>query len=444
MRLLKTFAVLMVIIMIAVPVVGCGSSQTTTAATTAGTTAGTTSANPASATQAGGQPDTVKIGFLANMSGSNAETGRQGTLANNLMVEWVNDHGGIKALGGAKVELKVIDLMSDPNQAATILRRELEANPDIVACVGPSNSATTLPLLPVLQEYNIITSTGGTSDKIVEQGCDYIFMVNPKASLMSVAQSDFVEYYGKLKNWEKSELKLGILFENSSWGNDIAKSAKERYTKLGYNIVIEETFPTDQLTDASPLVTKLKSSGVNLVLLASSVNDTKLIRSTMKAMNYNPPCIGGGAGFVWPSFYLDLGEASNGVISAASWAYDLKSTKTNPDWDAVVKLYEEKYKEPLAEQTGHNIAHFMMVIDAIEACKSTDRQEIRDAYSKLTGKTSPWFALFGEDSKFDEFGYNVGGYPTVAQWQNGKLCSVFPIETAGSKLLDPDTMQPLN
>lgn len=437
----KFFAGILAVIMVLALLAGCQSGTNPSAPPTTTPPAGDTGTP---STETPDKVETIKIGLVTNLTGSNAETGRQAKLANDLMVDWINENGGVKAFDGAKVELHVIDLMSDANQAAMILKRELDAHPEIVALVGPSSSATTLPILPVLQEYGIITSTGGTSSAIVDQGCEYIFMVNPYAPLFSECQAGFVEYMVDLQGLDKDSMRLAIVYENSSWGTDIAKNAKTQYGDAGYNIVLEETFPTDQLTDASPIVTKLKNANVDLVLLASSVNDTKLIRSTMQAMNYNPWCVGGGAGFVWPSFYLDLGDSANGVFSTASWAYDLKSTQKNPYWDEIVNLYETRYNEPLAEQTGHNIAHIMMVIDAIENGKSLDRTVIRDEFRKLTGENSVWFALFGENSRFNEVNYNVGGYPTVAQWQNGKLCSVFPIETAGKQILDPDTLEPLN
>ena len=48
---------------------------------------------------------TVKIGNLLPLSGPSASVGLQGKQAREMAVEEINAAGGIKALGGAKLEL---------------------------------------------------------------------------------------------------------------------------------------------------------------------------------------------------------------------------------------------------------------------------------------------------------------------------------------------------
>ena len=49
--------------------------------------------------------ETVKIGFLNPFSGSDAESGMLDTEGARLAVKHINESGGIKALGGAQIEL---------------------------------------------------------------------------------------------------------------------------------------------------------------------------------------------------------------------------------------------------------------------------------------------------------------------------------------------------
>ena len=58
--------------------------------------------------------DTVNIGGLYPVTGGFAQIGQGCVNAAKLAVQMVNDAGGIKSLGGAKLNLIVSDVQSDP------------------------------------------------------------------------------------------------------------------------------------------------------------------------------------------------------------------------------------------------------------------------------------------------------------------------------------------
>ena len=77
-------------------------------------------------------------------------------------------------------------------------------------------------------------------------------------------------------------------------------------------------------------------------------------------------------------------------------------------------------------------------------CPLYETEECEGCASYFNGGA---FELFNDAvfySKFNEGGYNVGTYPVIAQWQDGELCAVFPLNEAGKSVLDPDTLEPLN
>src|SRR5947207_13661618 len=63
--------------------------------------------------------DTVNIGGLYPVTGSFAQIGQGCVNAAKLAVQMVNDAGGIKSLGGAKLNLIVSDVQSDPTVTRT-------------------------------------------------------------------------------------------------------------------------------------------------------------------------------------------------------------------------------------------------------------------------------------------------------------------------------------
>ena len=67
--------------------------------------------------------DTVKIGVLMPLTGSQSAIGNRQCDGIQLAVDLQNENGGIASLGGAKIELVVADTQSDSNIAVTEAER---------------------------------------------------------------------------------------------------------------------------------------------------------------------------------------------------------------------------------------------------------------------------------------------------------------------------------
>src|ERR1044071_6279771 len=72
--------------------------------------------------------ETVNIGGLYPVTGSFAQIGQACVNAAKLAVEMVNDAGGIKSLGGAKLNLIISDVQSDTTVTRTETDRLITGN----------------------------------------------------------------------------------------------------------------------------------------------------------------------------------------------------------------------------------------------------------------------------------------------------------------------------
>jgi branched-chain amino acid transport system substrate-binding protein len=86
--------------------------------------------------------DPVNIGALYPSTGSMAQIGQACVVAAKLAVEMVNAAGGIKSLGGAKLNLIVSDVQSDTTVTRTETDRLISGN-KLSAIHGCSASALT-------------------------------------------------------------------------------------------------------------------------------------------------------------------------------------------------------------------------------------------------------------------------------------------------------------
>ncbi|RLG58655.1 MAG: hypothetical protein DRN95_04015, partial [Candidatus Hydrothermarchaeota archaeon] len=121
------------------------------------------------------KPETieVKIGTIWPLSGPLASSGEKHLNGVKLRVMEVNDAGGIKSLGGAKVKLVVADNQGDPKVSASETER-LIVKEKIVGLVGCYTSSTTLPATEVTERYKIPTVACAGSPKITGRGYKYV------------------------------------------------------------------------------------------------------------------------------------------------------------------------------------------------------------------------------------------------------------------------------
>jgi branched-chain amino acid transport system substrate-binding protein len=68
----------------------------------------------------GAQATPVNVGVILPLSGANAQFGINSRQGIELVADEINAAGGLKGLGGAKINLVVADSTSTPTNAATV------------------------------------------------------------------------------------------------------------------------------------------------------------------------------------------------------------------------------------------------------------------------------------------------------------------------------------
>jgi branched-chain amino acid transport system substrate-binding protein len=384
-------------------------------------------ANPALAAEE------VKIALFVILSGPGVDLGQMSRDGAEMAAEDVNASGGIKALGGAKMKLVVADVTSNVAQGPSVTERILSTE-KISGAVGYGMSQMTLTCLPVIEKSQVPLLTSSISDKITQQGYKYVFEICPKGSQFGATQVKFLTF---LKDKYKIPVeKVGFVYENTAYGTSTAEGLKATALKEGYKIGLFEAYDA-RFTDASPLVTKIKASGVNVIFPVSYTTDAELIISTMQAMHVNPLVIGGGAGFIWPDIYKALGNKINGVFSVGSWSWDSKNIMSDPHRKSVVERYKKKFGTFMPEQAGEHYAMVWTLKDAIEKARSTDPKKIRDTLASIEITSGPAAIMQPGKIKFDKTGWNIYAHPTMIQWQKGEPRTVYPPEDATHDVIWP-------
>ena len=362
----------------------------------------------------------VNIGGLYPVTGSMARIGESCVASAKLAVQMVNDAGGIKSLGGAKLNLILSDVQSDTTVTRTETDRLISGN-KLSAIHGCYASALTLIASEVAERAKVPLLTGSSSDQL-NKGRSYTFTPFARASQFAQAQL-------RMSRLVSDKPKVAVIFENTAFGTATSNGLREQAAGEGVEIVLFEPYSAG-FTDAGPLINKVRASGANALFSVSYLNDLILIVRSVKQVGLSIAINGGSGGFVVPDFYKSVGKLAEGLQGVAHW---------NHDMDANAQKVNAEYKkltgEFIFEYAGGLVAQTFMIADALERAASTDPQKVRDAIASLNVSSGYAAMCPGGKVQFGPDGKNIHAHPVGVQWQNGDLASVYPTEDARAPLM---------
>src|SRR3984957_10888416 len=295
--------------------------------------------------------ETVNIGALYPVTGSLAQIGQGCVNAAKLATQMVNDAGGIKSLGGAKLNLIISDVQSDTTVTRTETDRLITSN-KLSAVHGCFASALTLIASEVCERAKVPIIPGSSSDQL-NKGRTHTFTPFARASQFAKAQLQMAKLVGDTP-------KAAVIYENTAFGTSTSNGLKELAPGEGVEIVMFEPYSAG-FTDASPLINKVKSSGANALFSVSYLNDLILIVRTVKQFGLDIAINGGSGGFVIPDFYNNVGKLAEGLQGVAHWNHDVSD-----DAQKVNLEFKKRTGDFLFEYAGGLVAQTFMLADALE------------------------------------------------------------------------------
>src|SRR5437879_9575404 len=162
--------------------------------------------------------DPVNIGALYPTTGSMAQIGVGCVAAAKLAAEMVNDAGGIKSLGGAKLNLIISDVQSDTTVTRTETDRLISGN-KLSAIHGCYASALTLIASEVAERAKVPMITGSSSDQL-NKGRTFTFTPFARASQFARAQLQMAKLVSDTP-------KVAVIFENTAFATPTSNGLEE-------------------------------------------------------------------------------------------------------------------------------------------------------------------------------------------------------------------------
>ena len=126
-------------------------------------------------------PAEVKVGLLVPLSGLYARPGAVMRMGAEMAIDHINAAGGVKAMGGARLKLVVLDSGDTTEKAKNAAQRMVSQETDMVAASGSYLSSFTLAVTEVTERAKLPLLTLSYSDLITSRGFKYVFQTSATA-----------------------------------------------------------------------------------------------------------------------------------------------------------------------------------------------------------------------------------------------------------------------
>jgi branched-chain amino acid transport system substrate-binding protein len=386
------------------------------------------------------KPTEIKIGLVEPLTGAYAVFGTEAKQAAELIIEDINNKGGIKNLKGAKLTLVVEDSKSTVDGAKLAAQRlvSVELVPIIL---GAYISRHTGGMLDITEPAKVIVVADALVDYLTEQG-EYIFRVCPKNSAHAVTNVNFIYEMLKRAGIDPKTVSIAIINEDSIFGKLGGLAAEERAATLGMNVVDRIEYPYD-IADMTPIVSRLMEKEVDIVIDHPYFGDALLFAKTVHDLGWKPMFIAGqgACGFADPESIEAGGVTVEYITQTYSYSWARNTAYNN--W--FVSEFEERYgKKPT--EAGGIVAYSLWVIKEVLELygemfpedETLDPDHLREAFLSLEITSGPAADLYPTGRiEFNEVGDNAYAGAVIYQVIEGDAYLVWPLVGAQRDAIFP-------
>jgi branched-chain amino acid transport system substrate-binding protein len=270
----------------------------------------------------------IHVGFVAQLTGVQAELGVQERNGAQLAVAEINAAGGV---AGRSIELIIKDDLGTPEGAQAADRELIKAG--VVAIIGHATSAQTIAGLAVSNPAHVVMLSPTTSTSELSGQDDYFFRIAETVVARAHQLSRRV-YQGRHIN------RIAVIYDtdNTAYAKAYLEAFADKFQSLGGTLVSKTDFSSKAKPNFTPLLTQLRASNPNGLLIIAADIDTALIAQRTRLM-----------GWPIPLFTTSWAQTEtlihNGGRAVEGLELEVNSTLTSqtPDYLDFVARYQNKF-----------------------------------------------------------------------------------------------------
>ncbi|MEB3100814.1 ABC transporter substrate-binding protein [Ferviditalea candida] len=359
---------------------------------------------------------TIKVGFPAPLSGTQAGVGSDMEKGITLAMEEINAAGGVL---GHKLELIKGDVEGqEPSTVTTVVRRLITKDKVDIMVTGYANpSLVEMELMQQNKMPYILYGYAQAQEAAVPKNPEkYSYIHNAIPSYKNY-QTKFPEIVAQLEKdgkFKPENHKVAVIKSQNAYSLYCGDGMKDTFKQLGWDVVVDETIPFTRFTEFEPILNKIREQKPAVILYTDHTAANAATFLTSFLQNPTPSLLFLQATPSYPDFQKIVNGKQEGVIwdYAASLLGD-KAKEFNAK-------YEKRWNEKPNPYGGFVYDAMMLAADAMK--KSGDPFNKEAVNNILNGADYSYQGVIGT-YKFDPRTHlalsGEGGIPFVTYQEEG-------------------------
>lgn len=352
----------------------------------------------------------IKLGFNGDLSASpSAQSGAAGVLGIQAAIEDINAAGGVL---GRKLTLVIRDDQSQPPRSIQNMS-DLIDNEKVVAVFGPTNSGNAMAWKNIPNQKKIISMgmIGGGTDitRPVSAGADnYMFRV----SMVDREQVAGLMAYAKKVGYKK----VGLMAETTGFGQGGLKDMQEIATLQGIEPAATERFAVAD-TDMTSQLNKMKSAGVDAIIVWAQGTPTGQLMRSMEKINYFPAVLSS-----WAADNVTFYDAAGKTLAEKPIFMRTMVIAATPKQKTLFDRVKDKLAAPSAFPfTVHGYDAVQLIAASIRQAGGTDGEKMRISLEDLKAPVEGVMKTYNKPfSKIQHEALTAADFAFV-KWSGGQL-----------------------
>lgn len=363
--------------------------------------------------------NTIKIGVITSITGSQAAFGAAHKNGYSIALDEINAKGGVL---GKKIELDIYDDQSKPDQAVQGVSKLVDQD-RVTLLMGAYSSENTKAIIPSVTQRQVpLIIPTATADNVMDSKSPWVFRICAGAYDYAHATVAFLKDNGAPKT-------MAIVYENTNFGQANMQAMKAAAQAAGIKLVAVESYEAKS-PDYRAVLQRVKQANPEVIYFCSYLLDATTLMRQSQEIDLNPKYFtAAGTGFAAAEFPTSKGAGKN-----AEYTFSVSQWLPEAQWPGSKEFDAEYFKRYNSHPAYHAMqayASLLVAAQAMRDAKSTDAAKIRDAIRKLNMSMTPFGPV-----KFDANGQNQ--HPVlITQVLGGQYKVVYPKNVADAKPVIP-------
>jgi branched-chain amino acid transport system substrate-binding protein len=318
----------------------------------------------------------IKVGTIFPLSGGAGPDGQTVTNAVKLMVQQINDKGGLL---GRKLVVISKDDESTPAVGVSRANEMIAEKADVV--IEGWNSPVTLAMQPILARAGILDITAVSKSDLILAGetNPYAIRINSSNGFDAGVIAKYIVETLKAK-------KVAFLTQNDVYGNGFQTAVEAEFKKMNFagEVIMTEKFAFKD-TDFRVQLTNLKGANPDAIIVTNASNSSGLpaLVEQYRQADVKSAFVG-AVGIMLTTVFKVAGDANNGIVSADIYFPDLPPFTGIAESNEFAAAYKKAYGAAPDKSASLGAAAVQVWSQAVASTKSLDRKTVAEA---IRGKT---------------------------------------------------------